>query len=222
MTLTLRPILGKRCGLIAPRAALVALSLLLALPATAQGVDPADVTFWQSIQSSGNAAEYQAYLDAFPNGIFAELAQLRLRQLGGAEQQGEAANTTILPVGPKRPEVPVETSKMIDSGVEITIQPEAPKLGDSITAMATNVPQSTSSDMFIVVPAGSPDTAGISNSQGVLNSIYSSNQYYLDNGWVVGQLAPGAYEIRWLTALYNNDQPRRLELAARTEFEVSR
>ena len=41
------------------------------------GVPDADVVFWQSIQHSRNAADYQAYLNEFPNGSFAALARLR-------------------------------------------------------------------------------------------------------------------------------------------------
>jgi uncharacterized protein len=51
--------------------------LLLAAPSRAEGVDPADLAFWQSIESSADPAEYRAYLDAFPAGRFAPLARLR-------------------------------------------------------------------------------------------------------------------------------------------------
>jgi len=36
-----------------------------------------DLAFWESIRNSRNAAEYRAYLDAYPNGRFASLARTR-------------------------------------------------------------------------------------------------------------------------------------------------
>lgn len=62
--------------------------LAMAAPAWAQGTDPADLVFWQSIQNSTNPAEYQAYLDAFPQGKFAPLAKLRMQ--GNAMPTGAA------------------------------------------------------------------------------------------------------------------------------------
>ena len=51
-------------------------------PAFAQS--DAEIAFWNSIKDSKNAAEYQAYLQAFPSGVFAPLARLRVQQLGGS------------------------------------------------------------------------------------------------------------------------------------------
>jgi len=52
------------------------------------GISPAaannsalEVAYWNSIQSSGDAAVYKAYLNRFPNGTFTELAALRLKSL---------------------------------------------------------------------------------------------------------------------------------------------
>jgi hypothetical protein len=44
----------------------------------ADTLDSTELAFWQSISHSQNPAEYLAYLDAYPNGRFAGLAQLRL------------------------------------------------------------------------------------------------------------------------------------------------
>ena len=45
-------------------------------------VDPAviEVTFWDTIKDSTDAADFQAYLQRYPNGQFASLARLRLRK----------------------------------------------------------------------------------------------------------------------------------------------
>jgi len=63
--------------------------------ALAQGTDPADLVFWQSIQNSTSPAEYQAYLDAFPQGKFAPLARLRVQ--GGAMPTGAASAAAPAP-----------------------------------------------------------------------------------------------------------------------------
>ncbi|KAB2911882.1 MAG: DUF4189 domain-containing protein [Hyphomicrobiaceae bacterium] len=53
-------------------------------PARAQDKTPgseADIAFWNSVKDSRVPAEIKAYLDAFPNGTFAELARIRLQNL---------------------------------------------------------------------------------------------------------------------------------------------
>ena len=40
--------------------------------------------FWQSISDSANPADYQAYLEQFPNGVFVRLARNRMTELRGA------------------------------------------------------------------------------------------------------------------------------------------
>ena len=58
-------------------------------PPAAAGAAAADsggleLAFWQSIQNSTNPAEFEAYLRRFPNGVFSELAQVRLAALRGS------------------------------------------------------------------------------------------------------------------------------------------
>jgi uncharacterized caspase-like protein len=48
-----------------------------------------DLAFWQSISDGGSEAEYQAYLNKFPNGVFAEIARARITA-GAAAQIAEA------------------------------------------------------------------------------------------------------------------------------------
>ena len=55
-------------------------------PASAPSASPASSAeleglFWQSIMNSTNPAEFEAYLNRFPNGLFSELAQARLAAL---------------------------------------------------------------------------------------------------------------------------------------------
>lgn len=60
---------------------------LVSMPAEAssQPAEPVEVelTFWKSAEAGGTAEEYQAYLDHFPDGTFASLAQARLEVLSG-------------------------------------------------------------------------------------------------------------------------------------------
>jgi branched-chain amino acid transport system substrate-binding protein len=53
----------------------------------AAGIDPAanERTFWDSVKDSRNADELNAYLERFPNGLFATLAQARLRSLSATQ-----------------------------------------------------------------------------------------------------------------------------------------
>ncbi len=75
------------------RAALLALCLggtvLTPAPLIAQQSTPGDsaeITFWNSIKDSQSAAEFEAYLQAFPSGLFAPLARLRIQQLAAGNR----------------------------------------------------------------------------------------------------------------------------------------
>jgi len=43
-----------------------------------------ELTFWESIKDSTHASDYEAYLQAYPNGRFAGLARARIERLGAA------------------------------------------------------------------------------------------------------------------------------------------
>src|SRR3954468_21482281 len=43
-----------------------------------------ELDFWNSIKASKKAEDYQAYLDKYPNGNFADLAKLRLKKYASA------------------------------------------------------------------------------------------------------------------------------------------
>lgn len=46
----------------------------------------ADLVFWQSIQNSDNPVMFEAYLQAYPDGAFAPIAEVRLQELTGGTQ----------------------------------------------------------------------------------------------------------------------------------------
>ena len=53
-----------------------------------------ELTFWESIKDSQDAAEFAAYLEKYPDGTFAALAQTRrsalLEEAGSADKEPEA------------------------------------------------------------------------------------------------------------------------------------
>jgi formylglycine-generating enzyme required for sulfatase activity len=62
-----------------------------------RGVMPKDsaeqyeLTFWESIKNSDQASDYEAYLQAYPNGRFAALAKARIARLRAAAPKAEPA-----------------------------------------------------------------------------------------------------------------------------------
>jgi adenylate cyclase len=45
-----------------------------------------DLSFWESVRSSENAALIEAYLDKYPDGEFRALAQIRIEELRGQRE----------------------------------------------------------------------------------------------------------------------------------------
>jgi len=67
----------------------------------APAVPPADPTaldlaFWNSVRDSGNPVLFQAYLDQFPQGVFAAIAREMLKQTTAGNGAGAAADNTGL------------------------------------------------------------------------------------------------------------------------------
>ena len=78
-----QPTLRERAGVTAASSAGPAVPA--AVSATQQQPPPAsaeqETVFWQSIANSTDPADFEAYLDVFPNGVFRRLAENRLRSL---------------------------------------------------------------------------------------------------------------------------------------------
>lgn len=58
--------------------------------ATAAAVAEQETVFWNSIKDSTNAEEFKAYLRKYPKGTFAELAQIKIKQLQPAQGSAQA------------------------------------------------------------------------------------------------------------------------------------
>lgn len=79
-------------------------------------------TFWESVKDSKDPKEFEAYLDQFPDGVFATLARNRLNLARAAE---EAAKKPPLPE-PSRPAVAAVTSEPSSTGAAGTTSTTAP------------------------------------------------------------------------------------------------
>jgi hypothetical protein len=196
-------------------------AMLMPAAAHADDNDAMDLAFWQSIQNSTNPAEYQSYLDAFPHGKFAKLATIRANQVLPSSPAIPLPQTV-----PGAPAASVAASNLTgddasaDSPAEkIVLDPTAPRVGQTIIVTCENFPEPSTFDILMVVPAGTPviDPTGRPIDQTKMVSFgYAMNCARLPQR--VGPFAPGAYEIRFMTRLYNNTGV--LELHAKTGFRV--
>lgn len=198
-------------------AAILCLGLAAVTPAHAQN---ADVVFWQSIQNSTNPAEYQAYLETFPNGMFANLARIRLGNM-------PAPGTVVAPVGT----VPPAGTVVVPSGGPILLTPSGTVIGPAAPAPAVPVITTTlrvrvstsqtnysagqpvvvsyagmppyQGEYIIIVPVGTTETA--------LSSSWMQQAANRDSGSPTGDagavefspLPPGNYEARVLSRALN-------------------
>ncbi len=64
-------------------------------PAPGRPSEAAEITFWKSIEQSAHSEDYQAYLERFPDGIFAELARFKLARLKAADSRPDAGNAAL-------------------------------------------------------------------------------------------------------------------------------
>jgi hypothetical protein len=94
-----------------------------------------DVTFWRSVENTKERGELQAYLNKFPNGIFAELARTRLARM--------PAETTPNPA----PKPPVLANNAVPSTPPpFTPNPNAPNAGGRAPNLPELPPGPASSD----------------------------------------------------------------------------
>jgi hypothetical protein len=98
------------------------LAMPLSTPQPAQqspiSVDPKQVelTYWESIKNSNSVGDYKAYLDAYPDGVFAALAKVRVRRF-----DGQKASTRIARVEPQTPVMPSSYQSQSASDVKKAI-----------------------------------------------------------------------------------------------------
>ncbi|MCU4178188.1 SUMF1/EgtB/PvdO family nonheme iron enzyme [Bosea sp. BH3] len=89
-------------GLVVTRPVAVAQNNRAVIPpleGTSAPPDAYELAFWETIRNSESAAEYKAYLDAYPNGRFAALARAR-EQLYRGKPPAPAASAAVAPPAP--------------------------------------------------------------------------------------------------------------------------
>ena len=118
-------------------------SLILPLlmgPVAAQPVSPEELAFWQAVEQSGQPAEYQAYLDAYPSGRYAD----RARRLLGAGPSRPPAAPAVAAVPMAQGWVrPASAQVQLVQGVVLDMDATGLRAG--------------SGHRLTVVPAGTPD-----------------------------------------------------------------
>lgn len=73
--------------------------------------EAADTMFWDSVKNSKDPDEVRAYLDKFPNGMFAPLARIRLKNLEAARGAPSSSQTTST----AQPRLPSSTASALTS-----------------------------------------------------------------------------------------------------------
>jgi hypothetical protein len=132
-----------------------------ASPPAAAAATPEKTTqenlFWESAQKSNTVADYKAYLESFPNGVYAPLAKNRIAAAaapdGGqarslAPDAGQPATDPSQPTGPTQANAPQqENDQMAPAGAQpaapSAISPDALKaeVGTAETEQALNINQ---------------------------------------------------------------------------------
>jgi len=98
------------------------------MPATASksgvnpGGDPAELAFFNSVKDSNDPAEFQAYLDQYPSGAFAKLAQTKIAKLQGASLNRAA----VTPPATSAPKASTAVSAPAPVTQEAAVVPPAP------------------------------------------------------------------------------------------------
>jgi len=122
--------------------------------------DPVELGFWTTIKNSDAVADFQAYLDSYPEGQFAKLARARLKQLGAGEADKLSGGpaTSRGPAEPAKPALaaeaqqapPPQVAAKPASGLASAVEPEP---GD----VFHDCPECCE---MVVVPAGEFDMGG--------------------------------------------------------------
>jgi hypothetical protein len=94
--------------------------------AAGNGALTVELAFWDAIKDSTSAADYRAYLDTYPQGRFAALAQVRARQYETVRDSGANLNQAAAPKTedkPAQPEPPKSEDKAEDKPVQTAALP---------------------------------------------------------------------------------------------------
>ena len=177
----------------------VALLLALIAGAGARAADPADIAFWSSVGNSTDPAELRAYLHAFPHGQFAEIAKIKLQELGAAPPAAAPRQTSQSNATPKASVEPTRSEWRAIDRIELDVD-------------ASHL-DSGSNQRLIIVPAKTPDAIGDVNAFGRASLVITPELLHM----TLPPGPPGDDEIR---LLYIPSSSTRFVVAARAKIRV--
>ncbi len=93
---------------------------------TASAMMAAEIAFWESIKSSSNPDEYDAYIRKFPNGQFTPLAQVRLGELKKSVKPAPVQLASIAAIPAPEPTKAVSVQRPSEPAAEATKRVQAP------------------------------------------------------------------------------------------------
>jgi hypothetical protein len=102
---------------------LLLFAVLVGAAGASHAADAGEITFWESVRDSKDPAELRAYLQRYPNGTFAVLAQRRLAVLESGSR----------PVAPVAPAAPAAATVSPPSPAPKVLAWEMPKAADTWT-----------------------------------------------------------------------------------------
>ena len=131
-------------------------------PALAQPVSPEELAFWEAVTQSNRPEEYQAYLDAYPNGRFAALARLRAHaapQRPAAPAMPAAPTSPVMPGKPPPMPTPGPPQASADPAqASIRLAQSSVRVMNGVTLdLNAQALRDSSNLRLAVMPAGAPD-----------------------------------------------------------------
>lgn len=166
------------------------LALILAAgQAHAQTATPAEIAFWESVRDTKNPEELRAYLQTFPNGMFAPLARARLAALEKPPAVRPAPRPFAPP--PAAPPSPAEVASTAPASV--TAATRMPQAGDtwvyrvSYPRLRGQFGQPTRPDAIYVVKVGGVNDGRIVDQFSVdggtmIDTTHSNEAYVVSQG----------------------------------------
>lgn len=131
-----------------------------------RGVMPKDsaeqyeLTFWESIKDSTHASDYEAYLQAYPDGRFAALARARVERLRASAPKAQAQQPAQRPPAPKAvPERAKAAAQSVPPAKPPSASASAPAPNEQPAASAPpakgGIQDCAACPVLIALPAGS-------------------------------------------------------------------
>jgi len=172
-------------------------------------ISTVEAEYWETIKNSSQSADYQDYLKEYPQGRYAQLARLKLRQLEPPKSTGSVATSPSIPASESKPK-PTMAYEAHYRGREFASQEKWPEAEAAfreamrLRALGQDSPGATLHD----------DTSNVAD---LSNALEAQNQTAeADIEWkALLQRAPNDASRHWNYALFLERQKRFDEAAAR-------